>query len=606
MQMTREGGPDDFGHVFGAGKGKVEAPADMTNPEVNPAVDYMAYVNTTDVTISGNAFVKGSVYGGSESGHVLGDTYVKIQGGQIGAGREVTTRYPESDFQSNVPPKKDGKDVNLECASWEYKDPWRPYDPGHDITTGTDGHTFYGNVFAGGSGYNPYTVKVKVKDAETGEDTEEEKDEPHWLRNAGVVEGNARLEISGGHILTSAYGGNEMTDVKGKCTVEMTGGTLGVPRTLAQIAAHPVTCYLFGAGKGDMRDGFNDWNNVGSVDLTVSGGWIYGSVFGGGEDGHVLGDVKVTVKDTKTTTGEGDDAVTTTTSPVIGSWGTSYVDGNVFGGGRGFSGEALTAGGIGGNVEVNIKGGRMLGSIYGGGRLGSVGSYFVASDDADYGKLQPDDGTDDPATTDIDESKNHGYITVNISGGTIGGDIEFRYPPETDNMPSTLLDGQNRLVHTRGGNVFTGCMGRFLQLDNTSTIPGWEKLGRCKGTTLNITGGTVKGCVYGGSELGTVGMWLTGETSTNGTIVTTVNMSGGTVGTTIMDGSTPVYNYGSVFGGSYGSSESGKEAAGIIYGNTQVNITGGTVKDNVFGGGNAAEVTGNTNVVVGKKKELLP
>ena len=601
MQM-----PDDFGHVFGAGKGKVEAPADMTKPEENPAVDYIAYVNTTYVTISGNAFVKGSVYGGSESGHVLDSTYVKIQEHcQIGAGREVTTSYPEEYFHSNVPPKEGGKDVNLECASWEYKDPWRPYDPANGITTGTDGHTFYGNVFGGGSGYNPYT---------------DGEGKPHWLRNAGVVERNARLEISGGHILTSAYGGNEMTDVKGKCTVVMTGGTLGVPRTLAQIAAHPVTCYLFGAGKGDMRDGFNDWNNVGSVDLTVSGGWIYGSVFGGGEDGHVLGDVKVTIDGgiaqyetsaadiTQYETSAAD--IIAGTYCCIGSWGTSYVDGNIFGGGRGFSGEALTAGGVGGNVEVNITGGRMLGSIYGGGRLGSVGSYFVASDDGNYGKLQPDDGTDDLATTDIDESKNHGYITVNISGGIIGGDIEFQYPPVRANMPSTQLDGQNRLVHTRGGNVFTGCMGRFLQLDNENVIPDWEKLGRCKGTTLNITDGTIKGCVYGGSELGTVGLWLDGEASTEGTTVTTINMSGGTVGSDIIrtdgtDGADEtVYSYGSVFGGSYGSSESDKddkddkEAAGTIYGNTEVTITGGEIKNNVYGGGNNAKVTGNTEVTI--------
>ena len=66
------------------------------------------------------------------------------------------------------------------------------------------------------------------------------------------------------------------------------------------------------------------------------------------------------------------------TQTLIGTTGTSYVDGNIFGAGRGFSGDAITAGSVGGNVEVNIKGGTMLGSVYGGGRLASVGTCFTA------------------------------------------------------------------------------------------------------------------------------------------------------------------------------------------------------------------------------------
>ena len=117
-----------------------------------------------------------------------------------------------------------------------------------------------------------------------------------WFRSAGWVEGNTEVRMSGGHVLTNVYGGNEMTDVKDTAIVTMTGGTIGVPRTLAQIAAHPVTCYLFGAGKGDERTHFNTFTNVGSAVVTVKGGIVYGSVFGGGEDGHVLGDAIVKIE----------------------------------------------------------------------------------------------------------------------------------------------------------------------------------------------------------------------------------------------------------------------------------------------------------------------
>jgi len=140
----------------------------------------------------------------------------------------------------------------------------------------------------------------------------------------------------------------------------MTGGTVGVPRTHEQMRNHPVTCYVFGAGKGDQRINFNTWTNVGSTEVNISGNArIYGSTFGGGEDGHVIGNAVTNIGGTVK----------------IGTTGTSGVDGNIFGGGRGFSETALTAGVVGGNVEVNISGGTMLGSVFGGGRLASVGTW---------------------------------------------------------------------------------------------------------------------------------------------------------------------------------------------------------------------------------------
>ena len=104
------------------------------------------------------------------------------------------------------------------------------------------------------------------------------------------------IDITGGHILINVYGGNETTDVMGSCTINMVGGTIGVPRTLEQIAKHPVTCYLFGAGKGDQRTHFNTWTNVNSATVNITGNArIFGSVFGGGEDGHVLENAAVNI-----------------------------------------------------------------------------------------------------------------------------------------------------------------------------------------------------------------------------------------------------------------------------------------------------------------------
>ena len=725
MKMTADGGPDDTGYVFGACRGVLpyKKPdysaidgdpwrmkpdkqkqwftqsgyeAESTQPADYEAA-YLKYIETlalatqTDVTIEGHAFIKGSVYGGSENGIVQHNTHVTIDGDcQIGNGyllikenentiidRGLNRPYTseewaaghliatDADFDATelAAGLKDKVNTQFasslpECASWEYKAPYASYDildldanskPKH----ATDGHTFYGNVFGGGSGLFPYKRKTGWKPKEEGSNVDANGySDGVWHEEAGAVYGNTLVEIKGGHILTSIYGGNEMTNVgktndanTGLSTVKMSGGTLGVPRTLEQIAAHPVTCYLFGAGKGDQRVNFNTTTNVNSVLVEVTDdARIYGSVFGGGEDGHVLGNVKLDIKTGKDiTVGTGNDAVTYR-YPYIGTTGTSYVDGNIFGAGRGFSGDALTAGSVGGNVEVNISDGTMLGSIYGGGRLASVGIGFNAPTDTQYGQFTEDDitaatyyqaGDVIPEGKEVGDektpvifNKSYGHVTVNISGGIIGNDTEFKTPTAENTTPTGLnfadIDNwtdedwntwktHNKIpytefdkttkgpIHTKGGNVFGGSMGRLTSLNNVDYLPLWPQLGQVKRTTVNITGGTIKSNVYGGAEIGTV------RDSTN------VIISGGTVGR-------------DAFGGGYGSiinTEDSKSTiktvmkvgennvttyygytpiqwAGIVGMESNVNIYGGQVRRNLYGGGEMASV-GIINYIVDAK-----
>ena len=554
-RAASEGGPVAEGWVWGAGQGLVEDPA--THPDTH----FTSYVGETDVTIKGTALVMESIIGGGEFGRVLGNTLVKIEGGQIGIGEGMVDgsnkpiRYADNQFVNPLTTTITSTNALAECSHYPYgrntgttENPnwvYLPYDPycekypdyfaAHpefapaSTSNPSDGKTWIGCVFAGGSGYMPY----EKKDG-TGYD---------WCPSAGLVEGDTEVRISGGHILTNVYGGNEITDVKGKSIVKMTGGTIGVPRTLEQIVKHPLTCYLFGAGKGDERSRFYDYTNTGSVEVEVSGGIIYGSVFGGSEDGHVTGDIKVDIKP----------------GAVIGTYGTSYVDGNVFGAGRGFSGNTLTAGNVGGNVTMNISGGNILGSVYGGGRLASVGTYLVETTDANYGKQIPDVGDD-----------KHGHITINISGGTIGNDKEYIYNPTAEQkaaIPNTTFDYLNHLQYAKGGNVFTGGMGRLYALDGKTVLSSWQKLGQCKQTVLNMTGGTVKSSVYGGGEIGIVAQNAT------------LNIDGGTVGTKIVNpgDATQYYNFGSVFGGGKGSTEdiTNISTAGTTNGNVEVHLNEG-------------------------------
>ncbi len=620
------GGPVTQGWVWGGGFGLIEDPKD------HPDTHFMTYVNETDVTIGGTAFIMEGVIGGGEFGRVLGNTKVTIRDNcQIGVGENKAAdgkpvRYGEALWAEAAAAIASGSANDIatiaakmpECSYFEYGHDWDddgkldylPYDPYYDEFNSpaefspastahpSDGKTWIGVVFGGGSGYMPYK-----KANGSGYD---------WLRSAGWVEGNTTVEIKGGHVLTNVYGANEYTDVGGKATVKMTGGTIGVPRTLAQIAAHPVSCYLFGGGRGDERTHFNQITNVGSVEVEVSGGIIYGSVFGGGEDGHVLGDTKVTIKP----------------GAMIGTWGTSYVDGNVFGGGRGFSGESLTAGLICGNTEVNIEGGTILGSIYGGGRLASVGTYMVAKDNPNYGKMIPDG--QDPYETG---STSHGHVTVNISGGTIGNSREFIIPSTADNTAAEISESdidkweasdwnkwktyknvpkteygtfsvdRLRLMHTIGGNVFAGGMGRKTHLNGTAFEQAhWTKLGEVKSTKLNISEKEasvptlIRSNVYGGGEFGSV---TESHTTDDKKWATEISITGGTIGTEVLGDATK-YTFGSVYGGGMGAAVKDATSTAVLgglieNGNTKVTMSAGTVKASVYGGGEIAAVSGTAN-----------
>ncbi|MBQ9571151.1 MAG: BACON domain-containing protein, partial [Prevotella sp.] len=470
----------------------------------------------------------------------------------------------------------------------------------------------------------------------------------------------------------NVYGGNEHTDVgmytgtnlteplaEGKCTINMTGGTLGVPRTAEAMSAYPLTGYIFGAGKGDPRIFFNTWTNVINTEVKISGtARIYGSTFGGGEDGHVIRDAVTNIGGTVNIDLNGDGDTTdngetfTENGMIIGTTGTSYVDGNVFGGGRGFSGEAQTAGTVGGNVKVNIYGGTMLGSIYGGGRLASVGTQFTTPEDDNYGNFLEDseptyytqaecdtynatlagaqvasgeitaeaanayNATLEGArtTNDIKHYNIYGHVTINISGGTIGN--------------ATLTGNETGAEHS--GNVFGGSMGR-LNLLNGNRNPIWPKMAQVKTAAVNIYNkAVIRRNVYGGSELGTVrnnasvviGGYLNpsvtdGCKAEDFKLTPTAADSTFTVSTYTDSENHAVYPIvgRDVYGGGYGSENDDTHTiftvkepdennvfqkntyaftpmqfAGCVGQNTFVNILGGYVRKSVYGGGEMASV----------------
>ena len=229
---------------------------------------------------------------------------------------------------------------------------------------------------------------------------------------------------------------------------------------------------------------------------------------------------------------------------------------------------------MGGNTIVNFEGGVALGSVFGGGHNGSVGTHLVDVDNPNYGKMKHD-VVDDPATPDVDESETHGHITLNITGGIIGNPYEHVEEPV-------------------GGNVFGGCEG-------SATSPLWKKLARAKQTEVHITGSPViKGSVFGGPEQGTIVIDTIKDGS--GDIVRLdggnahVLIEGGTIGSmfntasAITGNDTTLHVGGSVFGGGKGVILADKDFSGIVMRNTTVDIQGGRIYYNIYGGGEMASV----------------
>ena len=247
-----------------------------------------------------------------------------------------------------------------------------------------------------------------------------------------------------------------------------------------------------------------------------------------------------------------------------GTIGSSQTRANIHGGGYG----SATA--VNGNVSLTLgrngatEGATVHGDVYGGSALGSVNN---ASSDK----------------TEV--TLNSGTINGSLYGGGLG-----------DANNAAIVNGEVT-VTTNGGRV----AGAIYGCNNVNGAPQST-------VTININGGDVN-YVYGGGNLaaytyngnypvvnvrsGIIRYALYGGGLGETAIVTgnpQVVMTGGTVGhAETVDGNEVVH--GDIFGG-------GNAAA--VKGNTSVTITGGEVKRNVYGGGNQAAVSGTTNVVIGQ------
>lgn len=259
-----------------------------------------------------------------------------------------------------------------------------------------------------------------------------------------------------------------------------------------------------------------------------------------------------------------------------------YVERNVYGGGN----YGYVCAGTGHKSDIHVMGGTVDGSVFGGSnnQNGQIVNIYVTEGQVNSGVYGGSNTTGTVA----------GPISIQVNGGTVGDGTDGDGVFGGGYGASTIVTGNVSVTlgasttatdsATVNGNVYGGsALGRTNNGSATNT------------TTVTMNKALVNGNLFGGA--------LGSSANVNGRI--TVNVNGGRVNGNVFGGGdaapySPGGNYPvvnmtggqvtNVFGG-------GKGSTAVVTGNPQVTLSGTAhVTGNVYGGGDAAEVSGHTNV----------
>ena len=395
------------------------------------------------------------------------------------------------------------------------------------------------------------------------------------LTSLGAVTGTATLTIDGTTtVAESVYGGGEESGVDGNTIVTVTGGTIG---TAGKGGAEYGNVY--GGGKGKEKNvtaGLVKGNATVSISGSptilhnVYGGGAYGSVgtFTYADDDYHTAHPEVPVgMPTALATANTGACTVTISGGTVGSNG--HENGMVFGSSRG---DVAIPEGEPGEPAVDPND-----------RMAWVYSTHVTIGDANA-------ATSPDIRGSIYGSGENGHTfhntVIDIKKGTVG-------------ITDTSIDGGAAYAYR--GNVYGGGCGTDMYDSNGDGIQ--DKYNPLAGivqgtTTINIAGGQVVHNVYGAGAMGSVGG---GAEATSGK--TTINITGGRIGYDGVDN-------GHVFGaarGEYGVSTAASGLANVRETEVNISYTTTPAADNadknvqliagtVFGGGEAGTVKGSVAV----------
>ena len=574
--VTIDGGT--IGNVYGGGHGDK---ASLNEGEDQSHSDKIANVNgNVSVTVTGGTITR--VFGGSNTnGTITGTDIITVEKGDNSCELHITELYGGG----NLAEGKAGV-INIGCTGSDTEGIADVYGGANQATVTNDialtitggsiqrvfggnntsgtingtiavnvnwdtqnqcGYNYLGSVFGGGN-HADYagTPSVTITNGTV-----------HNVYGGGNEANVAAtiVNMNGGTVLEGIYGGcNTSGNVLGDVLVNINGGTMGTD------AQH--TANIHGGGYGPAT------GTSGNVEVTIGSAvgaqtkpTIYGDVYGGSALGKVNGTELNNNLHTYVTLNAG------------------TINGSLYGGALG---DANTAANVYAPVQVTVNGGTVTGGVYGCNNVNGAPQGSVTVDI---------NGTDQLAT---------GYALAHVFGG--GNQAAFGGTPVV-----TLHNNQNMIEYVYGGGNQATVTGTDVTVYGGSRIGyvfggGYGASVTQDGTNVNIYGGIINKVFGGNDQSGTV----------TGNISVTIDKQTETGHESCLMQIDEVYGGGNVAASQAGTltiRSTGGDTEGINYvfggandadvtGDITLNITGGRIT-NLFGGNNTGHtVTGNIGINV--------
>ena len=637
--ITISGSPTITGQIFGGGAG-INGLANMaklvgtSTVTINSSLSTNVYgggniaqsEGTTNIFVNSGTHT-GEIYGGGNVGIITGTSNVKISGGTntgniYGGGNQatVTTTNVVIDGGTNSNSIFGGGNQASVTTSTV------------NINNGTNI-----NVFAGGNQATVSDGTVNINGGIT---------EAVYGGSNSAGANKTTVNLNGGEV-TTIYGGSNLTGNVGTTNIFATSGTAttiyGGNNAGGKVTTSNIQ--VDGGNITNVYGGNNEGGTLTTSNVTINNGNLQ-NVFGGGKQAEsTTSNITINGGSISDIYGGGDQAENTTSNVTVNSG----IITNIYGGGNlavnDISNVNINAGTItniygGGNQatittsNVEIHGANIT-NIYGGGNQagatttnleifsGSIENIFGGSN-------QSGNVTESNVITTQEEGKIP-VVANNLYGGNNAGGITTTPNIEiTVGRIENVYGGGNKAevsttnVIMSGGtitNIYGGGNEAEVQTDANLLITGGTIQNSIYGggnaatvngnTNLEMTGGTVEKNIYGGGNEGTVeknsvanikdtvvkgsiyggGNGSTAIVKKNSSLTVQGNCIVGFVGC-----DTP--NQGCVFAGG-NAAATGTEISNDSL--ATINVAGGNIYGNVYGGANTSIVYGKTDVNIGKE-----
>lgn len=556
VNMNISGGQIN-GNIYGGGYGYTEYLTQNVT-----AQDGGALYGTSNINISGSPTIIGNVYGAgcgynysnkTQIAQMVGNSNIiiketpNIQGKIFGAGAGISGYEQMAQLTGNT-----------------------------KVTIETDL-----NIEIYGGGNIAKTIGEPTINLQTGNHTES----IYGGGNLGAVEGTSNININGGTQENVFGGGNEAKVTKtnvfcnnGTTTNTYAGGNK------AEVEETNIYC-----NGGNSENVFGGGNQAGVIKTNIyCNGETITNVFGGSNADGTVNESNIEVNNgiLENLYGGNNQGGTTQTSNILVKGGTIQ---NVYGGGD--KAETITS-------NINTISGTMI-NIYGGGNQAGITTSNITTNGGNiqniYGGSNKSGDVQESNVITNGSKEDLSFTIQNVYGGNNQGG-------ETKTSNVTINEGGVYNVYGGGNQAITNETNVQINGEvKESVYGGGNQAGVNTNTNVKLTGATIHDNVYGGGNEGTV----TGDTFVyvkNSKLMNSV-YAGGNGSTATVFQNTNLYIEGttteitnSAFGGGNKAQTGDEENNNSI---STVNIVGGKIGKNVYGGANTSVVYGITKTNIG-------